>query len=327
MSAAPRLSILVPSFNYGHFLDEALESLTASAAELEPGEVEIVVVDDGSTDSTPEVLAGWDGRRGVRCHRQENLGVAGARNTAMGLARGQYLMFFDADDVLLPGCVTRTVAFLDTHPDVGLFFTNYDIFDETGVVTASGVDLWKVFRELPHEELEDDAWLFTEPLSAAILEYGSFMHTSGLTIRASLARRVGGFRKGYTYGEDDDYWARCAHRTTAAYLDAVLSRKRNHEQSIIHDRSRVLANAATMLALTELQREEYEEPAILRILERKARRCSVDFIWEALQAGRPREATPVLGRYLRRYPWSPTYLRLALKWLSCRLRPRATRPD
>jgi glycosyltransferase involved in cell wall biosynthesis len=310
---APTLSILVPTYNYAPFLDDALRSLGSCMAELEPGSAELVVVDDGSTDHTPEILARWADRPGIRAIRRDNGGVAAARNTAMEHARGELLMFFDSDDVLLPGCLRHTLDFFSSHSNVGMFFTNYDLFDESGVTNPSGVDTWSVFRSFAHREVGENEWIFEEDIAAAVLEYGSFMHTSGLTVRRNVAHEAGSFREGYTYGEDDDYWARCARLTRVGYRDELLSRKRNHAGSIIHDPARRVSNLRSILALTELQRREFEGEPYQRILRAKALRCARSFVWEALEAGEATEARKVLRRYLRHYPWKPELYRLAIK--------------
>jgi len=311
--ARPHLSILVPSYNYGSFLDGALQSLANCAGELPAGDVEVVVVDDGSTDDTSEVLGQWKDHSVIRSFRRENGGVAAARNRAMAEARGDLWMFFDSDDVLLPGCVRRTVDFFDRHDEVGMFFTNYDLFDESGVTNASGVDTWPAFRGFARQEITNSEWIFEEDIAAAVLRWGSFMHTSGLTVRADVARHAGEFREGYAYGEDDDYWARCAHLTRVGYVDEVLARKRNHEASLIHDPARRVANLQSLLALTELQIREFEGKPYQSILRNKALRCARDYVWEALEAGETAEARCALRRYLRRSPANAGLLKLALK--------------
>lgn len=298
-TAEPKLSLLVPTYNYARFIGEALDSVLDQAVEG----MEVLVVDDGSTDETETVLHPYLETGRVRYLPQANQGVSAARNHAMSQARGKWLMFLDADDTLHRGCLAATLDFLERHPDVGFFFTNYDLFDENGVVYESGVDTWKMFRSLPHEKAAADEWVFTESLAPHIVRHGGFMHTSGLTVRRDVAEAAGPFREGYTYGEDDDFYARAAHRTTSGYLDRVLSRKRNHEGSIIHDASRTLRNARHQLELTELQLDDYPDDARMQaILRAKHRRLSVGYCWALIERGEMGEAWPRLRAALRRYP-------------------------
>jgi GT2 family glycosyltransferase len=223
-------------------------------------------------------------------------------------------MLLDADDSLCAGCVRTTLDFMDRHPDVGLFFTNYDIYDENGVVTASGVDGWKRFRRLAHREPRPQEWIFTESLAPHIIEAGGFMHTSGLTFRREVLERTGPFQEGYCYGEDDEFYARVAHVTTAGYVDRVLSRKRNHAGSIIHDESNTLRNTRHLLELSEIQLAHYHaEPAIVEILHRKIRELAISWCYLLVRSGRAAEARRALGGYMSRYPRDPGMYRLWLR--------------
>ncbi|PYI51683.1 MAG: hypothetical protein DMC62_07885 [Verrucomicrobia bacterium] len=103
-------SVIIPCYNQAHFLHEAIESASAQTYSHR----EILVVDDGSTDNTAKVTASYPG---VRYVRQENLGVASARNTGFKQSRGEYLVFLDADDRLLPEALRVGVDCLRQHPD------------------------------------------------------------------------------------------------------------------------------------------------------------------------------------------------------------------
>lgn len=315
MPSQPILSVLVPTYNYAAYIGKAI----ASVLDQRVDGVEVVIADDGSTDDTEQVVHGLvdAGASAVRYVRQANRGPSAARNLAIANARGRALMFLDADDVLMPGCVAATVGFLDRHPEVGLFFTNYDIFDDAHVVTASGVDIWKVFRTIPHQEVEPDGWIFSESLTPYIIRHGAFMHTSGLTLRHEVAQRAGPFREAYMYAEDDEFYARAAHITTAGYVDRVLSRKRNHARSLIHDGSNRLRNAQHLLELTEIQLGDYrDDPALQRLLRDKVRGCAESYCWQLVQTRRLPEARAGLRRYLARYPFHVPFHKLMLKTLA-----------
>lgn len=109
------LSIVVPTFNYGHMLRRSLESVLSQMT----GECELVVIDDGSTDDTAAVLESLAASHpnGLRWMRQENAGAASARNHGLRASRGSHVLFLDADDELLPGALATICSAFREHPD------------------------------------------------------------------------------------------------------------------------------------------------------------------------------------------------------------------
>lgn len=121
MTAAPmpaRLSAIVPAYNVERYVGAALDSLLAQTAPFH----EIIVVDDGSTDATAAIVAQYAGQRGVRLIRCENGGQGSARNLALAQAQGDFIYFFDADDLLDPGFVAAMQALLALHADADIVY-------------------------------------------------------------------------------------------------------------------------------------------------------------------------------------------------------------
>jgi glycosyltransferase involved in cell wall biosynthesis len=106
----PLISVIIPSYNQGHFLHEAIESVIAQTYP----HVEVVVIDDGSMDNVEEIAQRYPG---VRCVRQENQGLAAARNTGLRRSRGEYLVFLDADDRLMPKALETGLTAFAAHPE------------------------------------------------------------------------------------------------------------------------------------------------------------------------------------------------------------------
>jgi glycosyltransferase involved in cell wall biosynthesis len=116
----PRVSVIMPVYNAGAYLEQALASVEAQTYR----DRELVVVDDGSTEPrTREILEAAAGRDGVSVHRTENRGPSHARNLAIERARGAYVLPLDADDWLAPTFLERTVPLLDADPSVGVAYT------------------------------------------------------------------------------------------------------------------------------------------------------------------------------------------------------------
>lgn len=120
------VSVIVPSYNCGRFIAAAIDSILAQTLQTE----QIVIVDDGSTDDTAQVVRGYTDPR-IHYIRQENAGVAAARNTGLNAARGEYVAFLNADDRWLPTFVETAHGFLAEDPTLACVFANFVRFDHT----------------------------------------------------------------------------------------------------------------------------------------------------------------------------------------------------
>jgi len=129
---APFVSVVVPCFNHSTFLREALSSIDTPDVRTE-----IIVVDDGSTDATSEVVATFETKNQFRSVRQPNSGVAAARNRGLKESRGKYVVFLDADDRLAPGAVDQGARQLDEHPECAFVFGRCLVMDEDGTLLVT----------------------------------------------------------------------------------------------------------------------------------------------------------------------------------------------
>ena len=126
----PRVSVIIPAFNQARFLDAAI----GSALGQTHGDVEVVVVDDGSTDDTGQRLAAYARTPGVRIVRQANAGVGAARNAGFAASTGSLVCFLDADDYYHEDRLVRQVARFDERPDIGLAYCDIVRVDADGRV-------------------------------------------------------------------------------------------------------------------------------------------------------------------------------------------------
>jgi|SRR5579875_1300161 len=177
MAAGPLVSIVIPAFNLARFLPAAIDS---ALAQHDPGgPTEIIVVDDGSTDGTPEVLASYADR--VRVIRQANAGFVTTVERALAQVSGTYVALLDADDEWPPDRLARHVAILQARPEVGLVHGDMEVMDaEGGLLHASFFD-WQGLRPvngravgplLSNNFVSGGASTFRRDLLPAILPFG-----------------------------------------------------------------------------------------------------------------------------------------------------------
>src|SRR3954465_13780905 len=127
LTRRPRVSVVIPLFNYGHFLKECVNSILAQ----EGVELDVLIVDDASTDDSLDVaysIAERDHRVRVRANRH-NMGMVPTINEALWEVDGEYIAKFDADDILAPGALARATALLDAHPSVGFAYGYPGVFN------------------------------------------------------------------------------------------------------------------------------------------------------------------------------------------------------
>src|SRR5271170_4475779 len=128
MDDSPVLSVVIPTYNRAYILREAIDSVLCQGLPLE-----VIVVDDGSTDDTASVIAEYDER--VRYTYQENQGAAAARNTGIRQVRGEFISLLDSDDVWLPGKTKVELELLSRSPNVGAIASNAESYREGRLVS------------------------------------------------------------------------------------------------------------------------------------------------------------------------------------------------
>jgi glycosyltransferase involved in cell wall biosynthesis len=268
--SAPAASVLLPVHDGERFLREALDSVLGQTL----GAVEVIVVDDGSTDGTSEVLAEHPDPR-LRVVQREHEGLVAALGAAVGEATSPFLARMDADDVSLPERLERQVGFLEANPSVGVVGCGVEVVDEAGRTEGT--------IALPPGDLD---------LRRRLLLRNPFTHGS-VVIRRSAFEQAGGYRPDYGANEDYDLWRRLARGWELAAVPEILYRYRRHEHATTVTDPRRVAQRE------RLRDELWREPALLRALwgERDYAEASA-LAREALRRRRPRAAVRAAVGYL-----------------------------
>lgn len=206
----PLVSAVIPAYNYGVFILDAVESVLAQTY----GNIEIIVVDDGSTDNTRELLKPYSEAGKLRYMYQENAGNASARNLGITSAAGEFIAFLDADDIWIENKIERQMAFLNAHPENSAVFCDEFSFRD-------GEEPVKAPPKIQENEDFFEKFLLT-----------CYTTPSSLLIRKDDFGRAGLFNTRMVYCEDWDLMIRISKYIRLGYLPEYLLMKREHGSSM-----------------------------------------------------------------------------------------------
>lgn len=208
----PRVSVIIPVYNGDRFIDQAIQSIVSQTY----NDYELLVVDDGSTDSTRHLLHQWGDR--LRYIYQTNQGVAVARNHGLQLAQGELVAFLDADDWFLPDKLAAQVAMFDQQPQLGLVHSGWHRVNAEGDRLLD-VRPWQLVPDLTLE-----SWLHWKPVLP-----------SAMMFRREWLMKADGFDPRFPPAEDTDLVLRLALMgCSAAWLPQITTCYRQHEASAMH---------------------------------------------------------------------------------------------
>jgi len=207
----PKVSVVMPVYNAGGFLEEAVESVLTQTFE----DFEFIVIDDGSADDSSAALRQFADAR-MRVVRQENRGLVASLNRGIELARGKYIARMDADDRCEPNRFDLQVDYLDHHPEIALLGGSIATMDENGnqlapcvAFPAAHEQIWAGIGRRP--------WMFCHP---------------AVMFRRDAAIEAGLYRSEFAHAEDAEFFARLMTRHQAANLPEVLLNYRLRRSAI-----------------------------------------------------------------------------------------------
>jgi len=289
------VSVVIPVFNGAPFVAKAVASVRAQGH----GDVEILVVDDGSTDGTQEVLKHLEQSDGIRWFQRSHGGPARSRNFGIEAARGHYIALLDCDDVWLPGKLAAQLAIMRARPEVGLVHTDFDVRFEDGTL-----------------EERVTARSSREPMVQAFAG-GHVALPSTLLIRKSVLDQVGRLDPELYGSEDSDLTIRLFRVTSFECIDQVLVTKlqrghgyrdmafdeQTHRERVLASRDRFLMRLEGFAPLTTAQRAALDREWANYYLLKGA---------VAERAGRPAEAR---SQYRKAIGKAPGRIRCYTRWL------------
>lgn len=201
----PKVTVLMAVYNGERYLREAMESVLCQTFR----DFEFLIINDGSTDNTRELILSYDDARIVLVDSEHNVGQTRSLNRGLELAAGELIARQDADDVSEPERLAKQVVFLNRHPEVALLGTWYKEIDVQGTVIGKG--------KLPCD---------TTDIRWSLLFFCPFVHSAVMFRKSVVSERIGFYNEALAYSQDYELWHRIARRLPVANLPEPLVRLR-----------------------------------------------------------------------------------------------------
>lgn len=200
----PKLSIIIPTYNRAHYISTSVDSALAQTFK----DREVIVVDDGSTDNTREVVSKYGDK--VKYIYQDNMGPPGAMNTGVRNSTGEYYIIFGDDDALMPDMAEKQIKVLDDNPDVAFVCSGIHFVDVNG-------EIYKTSKDGRYREKSFKSLLFD-----------NFVWHLSTAVRRSMSEDVGHFDEELQTTHDHDLWIRLSIKHRFEYTDLPLAKFRRH---------------------------------------------------------------------------------------------------
>jgi glycosyltransferase involved in cell wall biosynthesis len=281
MSNTPLVSVVIPSYNCAKYVGEAIESVFNQTY----SNYEIIVIDDGSTDNTREVLEKYHDR--VHYVYQKNQGVSVARNHGIELAQGEFVAFLDADDYFFPDKLEAQMAIFEAKPHAGIVHSGWRRVNSEGEFIQD-VQPWE---NVPYLDLE--MWLRWKPVLP-----------SAMIFRREWLIKAGGFDPRFPPAEDTDLALRLAYLgCETEWLRQITVFYRQHEQSAMF---KGLPQARSLCAVIENFFEYPDLPLKIRLLENHVKYNTFVWIsWYLYTTGHHQEMKEFLQKSWNYKPYTP----------------------
>ena len=286
----PQISVIVPTYECDRYLAQAIDSVLSQTECT----YELIIIDDGSTDQTREVvetyrnqLSGTSVVNRFQYYFQDNQGVCVARNHGLKLAQGDFVAFLDADDFFLPGKLAAQVNVFDTQPELGIVHSGWQRVSAEGNVLME-VCPWETVPDLTLE-----TWLRFKPVLP-----------SAMMFRRHWLEQVSGFDPKFTVAEDVDLVLRLAlEGCTASWLPQVTVGYRQREHSAMRN---ALPQAHALTQLLDAFFKQPQLPANIKLIEQQVRYSTLVWVaWDLYYTGQLKEMTNYLQKSLNYSPYLP----------------------
>jgi len=213
---SPKISVYIASHNYGRFLEEAIESVLRQHFE----DWELLLIDDGSSDETQQVIQLYANDHRVRVFQTSKIGLPAVANLVLRECRGEYLIRLDGDDVFDENILFVLLSYIERYSDLALVFPDYYLIDEEG----------GIFSHERRQKMFDSSHLTDMPPNGACT-----------LIRKSVLESIGGYREDLGAQDGFDVWAKIRHTHRTMNVNLPLFYYRRHGKNLTNRSHRILA--------------------------------------------------------------------------------------
>ena len=261
MPVLPVVSVIIPTYNCANFIRNAIDS----ALQQKGCALDLIVIDDGSTDETENILEDYHQKGLLNYHKQKNQGSASARNLGLKKAKGEYICFLDADDTLHENSILERLTVYKNHPEIGLLCTDFH-------QKSSGVNKHTFYSELAsrkkflndaleYTKLRDkNVYIFNKEIFHDPLVLRCLIWTGTVMISKKVFYDVGFFNENLRIAQDIELWFRIARKYEIAFLDLPTATYLLHENGVTNNIPQY--HLATINILEQYLDPSYKTPNI-----------------------------------------------------------------
>ncbi|WGW01702.1 glycosyltransferase [Vibrio sp. YMD68] len=241
-----KVSVIIPTYNCRDYLPKAISSVLEQTHQ----DVELLIIDDNSSDDTAHYLEALSDPR-INILTTHGVGASKARNLGIQRSSGEFIAFLDADDFWYPEKLSLQLKLHNNNPDLALSFTNYDHFTESNQVIIDSFTYWEQFQDCTQE-----SFLVENPL--ALLIKNNVIGTSTVMLKANVVSKIDLFDTKIRYGEDWELWLRICESHGVGVLNSVQSGYLMRQNSATQSHRFRLKNLQSIELILQRYEEESE---------------------------------------------------------------------
>ena len=216
----PQVSVIIPTYNSAEYLPATIDSVLNQSFK----DLEIIIVDDGSTDNTREVVSSIKSDKISYIYQDNSGGPSRPRNVGIKAAKGQYISIFDSDDIMVPDKIEQEVAFLESSPQLGLVFADCKHnFVKHGEVSENYKDRLKEgyerFWAMNKQDMGGNCYIINSEDAYHTFFYDNFISTSSVVIPRNVLEKTGGFDEDLKNADDCDMWFRITRNYDIGFIN------------------------------------------------------------------------------------------------------------